>query len=58
MCCKFLVLDTPGSLTPDDNNDAEMNIGDDVDKYYHHDQLTTSSSLLTGSTNFSVGQPM
>ena len=31
------VLDTPGSLTPDDNNDAEMNNGDDVDKYYHHD---------------------
>ena len=38
MCCKcFSVLDTPGSLTPDDNNDAEMNNGDDVDKYYHHD---------------------
>ena len=26
-----------GSLTPDDNNDAEMNNGDDVDKYYPHD---------------------
>ena len=38
MCCKcFSVLDTPGSLTPDDNNDAEMNNGDDVDKYYPHD---------------------
>ena len=43
MCCKCLsVLDTPGSLTPDDNNDAEMNIGDDVDKYYHQ-SLSLSS---------------
>ena len=24
-----------GSLTPDDNNDAEMNNDDDVNKYYH-----------------------
>ena len=29
----------PGSLTPDDKNDAEMNNDDDVKKFYQHAKI-------------------